>query len=296
MAVELTGRTHLYQCTNPCLPFVDLARMWRREMLPWLLGQGRAIYPNHCTPVTTRISETLVLKHGKYVRLTEATTMQFIRDNTTLPVPRVFDAWKHGDGTTVILMEWIGGEDVQTLETCWPLLTSRQKTDIASQVRGHLDQIRSLVQPPHLRGYIGPPDGSRIYDPRLTDQLCGPFTSEAEFNAFLLSRVERFKQDPDLRLQIEAVRNKLRTDHRIVFTHGDINKRNILVDGQGRVVGLLDWEMAGWMPEYWEHCKIVYARWEDAEWLSYVHLFVDPYDAEMANDDEFIIIHNGAPF
>ena len=45
--------------------------------------------------------------------------------------------------------------------------------------------------------------------------------------------------------------------HSIVFTHGDFLPRNIIVKDR-KVVGILDWEMAGWYPEYWEYCKIMY--------------------------------------
>ncbi|KIJ64527.1 hypothetical protein HYDPIDRAFT_90443, partial [Hydnomerulius pinastri MD-312] len=85
-------------------------------------------------------------------------------------------------------------------------------------------------------------------------------------------------------------------DHRIVFTHGDIDPRNILVDDQDIVVALIDWEMSGWMPEYWEYLKSVHAKWEDEDWLSYTHTMIPAYDNEMAVDDRFIIINGGGPF
>jgi thiamine kinase-like enzyme len=45
---------------------------------------------------------------------------------------------------------------------------------------------------------------------------------------------------------------------RVVFTHCDLALQNILVradgDGQLSIAAILDWEHAGWMPEYWEYC------------------------------------------
>ena len=41
------------------------------------------------------------------------------------------------------------------------------------------------------------------------------------------------------------------------FTHSDITPRNILVK-DGKITAIVDWEMAGWYPEYWE-----YTRWDD---------------------------------
>ncbi|OAT07451.1 hypothetical protein BDBG_03511 [Blastomyces gilchristii SLH14081] len=37
--------------------------------------------------------------------------------------------------------------------------------------------------------------------------------------------------------------------HRIVFTHGDLKHHNIAVQN-GQITGFLDWESAGWCPEY----------------------------------------------
>ncbi|KAK6856449.1 hypothetical protein PG995_006636 [Apiospora arundinis] len=38
----------------------------------------------------------------------------------------------------------------------------------------------------------------------------------------------------------------------LVFTHGDLNPSNIFVRGD-EVVGIIDWETAGWYPDYWEY-------------------------------------------
>ena len=46
------------------------------------------------------------------------------------------------------------------------------------------------------------------------------------------------------------------------FTHGDLTLGNIIVSGESglqRVVGVIDWEQAGWYPEYWEYSKMLYA-------------------------------------
>lgn len=43
---------------------------------------------------------------------------------------------------------------------------------------------------------------------------------------------------------------QLSVDCPIVFTYGDLAARNILVR-DGRIVAIVDWEYAGWYPEYW---------------------------------------------
>lgn len=37
-----------------------------------------------------------------------------------------------------------------------------------------------------------------------------------------------------------------------VFTHGNLRKSNILVNGND-IVGIVDWEIAGWFPSYREY-------------------------------------------
>jgi hypothetical protein len=43
-----------------------------------------------------------------------------------------------------------------------------------------------------------------------------------------------------------------RPPHAIVFTHGDLNPHNIMVDANGHVCGIFDWEAAAWLPDHWE--------------------------------------------
>jgi thiamine kinase-like enzyme len=57
----------------------------------------------------------------------------------------------------------------------------------------------------------------------------------------------------------------------IFFTHGDLTLGNIIIsDGLGprRIAGIVDWEQAGWYPEYWEYCKLLYGVEYTHEWRS----------------------------
>ena len=54
-----------------------------------------------------------------------------------------------------------------------------------------------------------------------------------------------------------------RRGHKAVFTHADLNSRNILADriirpdgtGGWTVTGIVDWENSGYYPEYWDYTK-----------------------------------------
>ena len=55
--------------------------------------------------------------------------------------------------------------------------------------------------------------------------------------------------------------------HAIVFTHRDINPRNILAEN-GKITGILDWENAGFFPEYREYTKMHYTFRSLIWWLA----------------------------
>lgn len=61
----------------------------------------------------------------------------------------------------------------------------------------------------------------------------------------------------------------LPTSNQSVFTHGDIAPRNIMVDESLQITGIIDWEAAGWYPDYWEYINI----WKpslDTDWQEWM--------------------------
>lgn len=75
---------------------------------------------------------------------------------------------------------------------------------------------------------------------------------EAEWNDFLLS--DLLTQCPDVVQSI--VRSQMRTDHDIVLTRGNLVGVNIIVR-DGRIAFVVDWERAGFYPEYYELIKLL---------------------------------------
>lgn len=67
--------------------------------------------------------------------------------------------------------------------------------------------------------------------------------------------------------------------HGIYFTHGDLRPPNIMVK-DGYVVAIIDWELSGWYPEYWEFAKaLLIWRWQN-DWTDYLMQILQPYHAE----------------
>lgn len=147
----------------------------------------------------------------------------------------------------------------------------------------------------NLSGQICSLNGGPCKDPLLRGRPCGPFNSEQEMNEFCLSRLARFSWEPSTRVRINAVRDKLTSNHGITFTHSDLNARNILVDDQNNVISILDWEMAGWMPEQWEYSKTMWMGQYDEGWPAFVHKFLPDYHDQLDLHNEMCSMH-GAPF
>jgi aminoglycoside phosphotransferase len=94
----------------------------------------------------------------------------------------------------------------------------------------------------------------------------GPFTSEADFNTTLVDTFvakSKGQVGPYIRGMVDAHR------HDIVFTHGDFRPNNIMVK-DGRVTAIIDWEMAGWYPDYWEFAKAVHLEHFADDWGSHL--------------------------
>jgi thiamine kinase-like enzyme len=67
---------------------------------------------------------------------------------------------------------------------------------------------------------------------------------------------------------------------RPVFTHSDLNPFNILLQGD-RVVGIIDWESAGWYPQYWEYTSNWFGNRTKSGWQGTLSNFFDTYPEEL---------------
>jgi hypothetical protein len=55
------------------------------------------------------------------------------------------------------------------------------------------------------------------------------------------------------------------TETKVYLTHGDLLPHNILVEGS-KITGILDWETAGYYPEFWEYCRMHDLGWMTPAW------------------------------
>jgi aminoglycoside phosphotransferase (APT) family kinase protein len=119
-------------------------------------------------------------------------------------------------------------------------------------------------------------DGGSLWDCRLPSSLerFGPFENTQEFHTFLRNSLEKTPPGhPDVDEMISLQRREWGPP---VFTHGDLSSLNILVRGD-RIVGLVDWETAGWYPPYWEYTSACQVNPRNTFWESYIDRFLEPW-------------------
>ncbi|KAI0755183.1 hypothetical protein C8Q80DRAFT_416807 [Daedaleopsis nitida] len=185
-------------------------------------------------------------------------------------------------------MTWIDGD---CCENVWQSLTPRDKKRIVSELRTLIGIIRERTA-----GHTHPicaTSGHPISDPRVpwASEDLRTFSSPREF----FEQVWLGLDFPHLRNTIAPVIRPLvtREDIPIVFCHGDIYPKNIILPGglaQWRAgttsLHLIDWELSGWMPLPWEALK---ATWlicdhEEDEWYAMMQDVFPESSAELEAD------------
>ena len=117
-----------------------------------------------------------------------------------------------------------------------------------------------------------------------------PCENESEFHDYLLSFASEvgFKELSEFQEAKNIAQEILTMPHKVVFTHGDLAHHNIMVDN-GHVTAFLDWESAGWYPEYWKYTTALRFVRKERWWYAFVsELGGDRYSSEQACEEALI--------
>ena len=96
-------------------------------------------------------------------------------------------------------------------------------------------------------------DGMQLYGPLVPASPLPPCANETVFYDTLRSVGNFANVAEGARPTVEATERFFAMPrHAIVFTHGDRQRHNVMVGDDGHVSGIIDWESAAWLPEYWE--------------------------------------------
>lgn len=202
--------------------------------------------------------------------------MRFVRENTAIPVPEVFDAFvEEASNHVCIVMEYMDG---RPLDGVWDSYSEAQKERVVAQLKKYMAELRRIHGT-----FIGSIDGTYCEDQFFSEDPTsyGPFDSEASFNDGLVRAFRARALNTWTDVVVRFIQALPKQD--IVFTHNDLAPRNILVK-DGNVVAIVDWEFSGFYPQYWEYVKALF--WPDwqSSWIKekVVDRILDPCLLELA--------------
>jgi len=236
--------------------------------LRWI---GHKLYGRKFLHCHQRLPFGMYCKWGEYVTRTEALAMQFVRQNTTIPVPDVLDVVDMGSEQVFLLMSLMPGEPLALkLEEMNP----DEITQVVETLKDWFSQLRRLPPPSKMvSGFLGTPSQQwRL----LHSGPVGPFSDTLALYDYILGNLL-----PEDSKRIGAIAAKSHDrPHRICFTHGDINPTNILV-ANNKLTALLDWGSCGWFPEYWDYTGTCYNILYYDAWDSVWRRVFPDYETEL---------------
>ncbi len=219
------------------------------------------------------------MKYGYFQHLSEAATMQFIANHTSIPVPKVYCAFSR-KGRTFIVMERINGDYIGN---AWFRRSKESREVILQQIKGLIAEMRSIAPPADAS--VASVTGGTLYDIRLPDTpggraRFGPFKTILDFHRYLRRDIGAH---PDQRAEINELIKMHEETWPVCFTHADLSSLNILARGN-EVVGIVDWATAGWYPSYWEYTTASNVNPQNEFWRDEVDKFLEPKPRELAMD------------
>lgn len=194
------------------------------------------------------LSGNKCVKYGRSTHLSEASTMRFVGEHTSIPVPRVHRAFER-KGCTYIVMDRIQGE---SLSAGWFERSGKSRAILLAQLKDYIEELRRVVPPQGT--VIANVDGGMLYDPRLMGpSQFGPFDSIQSFHKYLRGGLEAHPDHTPEIAELIARQNEAQNTHTShALTHGDLSSFNVLAAGDN-IAGIIGWETAAWFPAYWEY-------------------------------------------
>ncbi|KAI0596175.1 kinase-like domain-containing protein [Biscogniauxia sp. FL1348] len=180
----------------------------------------------------------------------EAANVQIVNTRTSIPCPRILASWREGD-RFLSIEERVEGE---SLEDIFFNVTGADIARIGQQLGRHLTQLRGVTAPT-----MAMLDGRPVVDFRLFKPLANKAAAPPQ-------GYEVCRTDDDVRrqlsyaitgslgggAQLEAFMARMPSAQPFTFSHADVHEGNIMVDADGNFAALIDWELAGFYPVWWD--------------------------------------------
>lgn len=220
----------------------------------------------------------MYLKHGPEYHAQrhsgEFNALKVVRSQTSIPVPYPIDLLLSRTESFLVTSRMEGEPAGITIDEC----SDEGMHQMAQDLRSWIAELHAIKMHRDSKHAITNATGGPCLDYRISADPVGPFQSEKEFSESLQLGIL-----PDL---------IHRAGHKIVFTHADLNMRNLLVK-DGRISGIVDWENAGWFPEYWEYTKCHFGVRISKRWLKMIEeVFENKYESELGIERQYWEYHS----
>lgn len=213
------------------------------------------------TWMVCRLPFNLALKitSNHAIGVNEANAIRFVESLKGVHTQRLIDyASDFKTKKVYMLTTYISGDRICDL---WDDLTESDRSMLITQLRSQVCAMRKqTITYDHV---ICDASGGVVDDPRIPWVIEDDpkiFTSPTEFFEMVWPGLNRTMIPEDLRARVRPFIE--RNDVPVVFCHGDMIPRNLILPGglsewrKGRTtVCLIDWQTAGWMPPSWEALK-----------------------------------------
>ncbi|KAG6848494.1 hypothetical protein H0H93_016525 [Arthromyces matolae] len=245
---------------------------WREEDLVNLFRKGNNVFGSVKYDRMGQITDkTLVKSCSPYEVHAIAEAMNLVASQTDIHIPRVQKAVVTPEGFGLLVTDFIPG--AKQLGEIWRDMSWWEKLKVALTLREYIDSMRKIQYPHSNR--IGnpfnmPPDP--IEGLQFSNRG-GPRAGSSK------QKLASFFRSYRSRLGRRVKRLPRSLFDTLVFTHNDLNMRNILVDENG-TLWIVDWDWAGFLPPWFEYYAARSAALKDMEeedWFETVPLIIQPF-------------------
>ncbi|PGH34293.1 hypothetical protein GX50_02876 [[Emmonsia] crescens] len=226
----------------------------------------------------------LCLKTGRQNTKNEANALRLVEKHTSINAPKLIDHVIIDESSGFVLMTQIHG---YPLNQVWYRTTYEEREQIGKDLAKWIHEFRQI---PNKSNYlIADASGGPICDHMYEGRTPGPFNSTTEF----ADDLTQFIFHPEQNMNQKPITTLYEKKYDVCFTHSDLHMSNIIVQ-DGRLFGLIDWENAGFKPEYWEFVRAMWPYGGDKRHTAIYHTaFGDKYEDEW-EAEAFIL--NNSPF
>ncbi|OJJ95222.1 hypothetical protein ASPACDRAFT_1860272 [Aspergillus aculeatus ATCC 16872] len=230
---------------------------------------GEYLYPLETGTVVRRLPLGLYMKTVGRSQQNEGMALRLVEQHTSIPAPLCIDKYQEGEDG-ILIMTTVQG---QTLLSVSHRMSYPERRQLSVDLRTVVDQIRKVPNQTSFR--FANTLGGAICDQRAG--ILGPFNEESDFSSRLLPEYT----PTETREAAALVHTR---PHRSFFTHSDLHWTNLMIS-RGKLNGIVDWEYAGYYPEYWEFTKAMYGiinhpELEKIHWDAFGDLYKDELEIE----------------